>query len=210
MNVAKQNNFHTKRTMDEINKGLSGKGQRLQYLIETIPNWETYITDKQLEVAKLYVTCLNASDVDYKLDLRIGTTQQRLFGSSTSKGALGTLEEKEKLLKESGYFDRQQRLQDKKPRLRKKRLTDNTKMQIKELFVLISEVEDYNKYLTGSQTKRLQSFLELKSITKCARIFEVEEVTFKQSLLGRSGKGGIVGRLREAKLNTHVNSWDEI
>ncbi len=70
--------------------------QRLLYLIGKINNWENYLTVKQLEVARIYISTKNTHAIDTQLKLTNGTTYHRLFGSSKSQkvqgGALRKLE----------------------------------------------------------------------------------------------------------------------
>ena len=202
------------RVLKEIYSNVPDSGLRLLHLIEKIPNWETYLTDKQLEAAERYIKCLNACEVDYQLNLNTGTAQQRLFGSSTSKGALGKLEEVIKRLEKQGFFEKQQKIikkqkENQKP-TRQPVLSEKLKEGVKELFKLVIENPDYEKYLTDSQKERMYQFLRLKSIKSCAKYFNVTETTFKQSLLGRSGSGGILGRLKNAVSKETVDSWDDI
>jgi hypothetical protein len=205
----------TSKVLGEINKGVSDSGLRLLRLIEIIPNWETYLTDKQLEAAEEYIKCLNACEVDYKLNLNIGTAQQRLFGNSTSKGALGKLEETVSRLEKQGYFEKQKALQQKaeantnkvkKPAV----ISDKTKDEIRELLKLIVEMPDYEQHLTEGQKERAFQFLRLKSIKQCAKYFDVTETTFKQSLLGKNGQGGVLGKLRSISKSQTIDNWDDI
>lgn len=205
----------TLKVLGEINKGVSDSGLRLLRLIEIIPNWETYLTDKQLEAAEEYIKCLNACEVDYKLNLHIGTTQQRLFGNSTSKGALGRLEEIVNRLEKQGYFEKQKALQQKaeinankvkKPTV----ISDKTKDEIRELLKLIVEMPDYEQHLTDSQKERTFQFLRLKSIKQCAKYFDVTETTFKQSLLGKNEQGGVLGKLKSISKSQTIDNWDDI
>lgn len=206
---------YTSKVLGEINKGMSDSGLRLLRLIEIIPNWETYLTDKQLEAAEEYIKCLNACEVDYKLNLNIGTAQQRLFGNSTSKGALGKLEETVSKLEKQGYFEKQKALQQKaeantnkvkKPAV----ISDKTKDEIRELLKLIVEMPDYEQHLTEGQKERAFQFLRLKSIKQCAKYFDVTETTFKQSLLGKNGQGGVLGKLRSISKSQTIDNWDDI
>jgi hypothetical protein len=206
----------TSKVLAEINKGVSDTGLRLLRLIEIIPNWETYLTTKQLEAAEEYIKCLNACEVDYKLNLNIGTTQQRLFGNSTSKGALGRLEEIIQKLEKQGYFEKQKAAQAKQEEQENKKanlkptISDKTKQEIRELLKLIIDMPDYEQYLTASQKERVFQFLRLKSIKQCAKYFNVTEMTFKQSLLGKGGQGGVLGRLKKITEEQTVDSWDNI
>jgi hypothetical protein len=210
--MQKSIDYYNSKVLNEINKGLTDSGLRLLKLIEIIPNWETYLTPKQLEATECYIKCLNASEVDYRLNFSSGTAQQRLFGSSTSKGALGKLEEIVKRLEQQGYFERQS-IRNQKPNvkpIKKSVLSDKTKLKIKELIKIIAEMPDYENYLTDSQKERIYQFLRLRSIKACAKYFNVTEITFKQSLLGKDDKSGILGRLKTAYDNKTVNSWEEL
>lgn len=205
--------YYNSKTLKEIHKGLSDSSMRLLKLVEIIPNWETYLTPKQLEVMQKYITCLNASEVDYQLNFNIGTTQQRLFGSSTSKGAFGRLEEVVKRLEKQGYFEKQETILKKenqgKP-VKPSKISDKTKAEIKELIKLIVDMPDYEIYLTESQKERMYQFLRLRSIKSCAKYFDVTETTFKQSLLGKDENSGILGRLKKAAKSKMINNWDDI
>jgi hypothetical protein len=204
-------NKYNNKVLNDIYKDLPDNGLRLMKLIELIPNWETYLTDKQLEVANQYIKCLNASEVDFALNLNIGTTQQRLFGGSKSQGALGRLEMVVDKLQKQGYFDK---LASKKEEQNKKvkvsKLSQDTKDKVRELLRLIADMPDYENYLTESQKVRVYQFFRLRSFTACAKYFNITEVTLKQSLLGRNNSSGVLGRLREAYDKKTVNSWDEI
>jgi hypothetical protein len=200
---------YTSKVLQEIHKGISDSGLKLLQLTQMIPNWETYLTPKQLEVIQCYIKCLNASEVDYQLKLNSGTTQQRLFGSSTSKGALGRLEEIVKIFEKQGYFEKQKKV-IKNQSQRKQIISDKTKEGIRELLKIINDMPEYEQYLTESQKTKLFEFLRLKSIKVCAKHFGIEETTFRQSLLGRNKNDGILGKLRKAYYDKTVNNWDEI
>lgn len=188
---------NTQNVLKEIYKGVPDSGLKLLELIEKVPNWETYLTPKQREVATLYIKCLNACEVDYQLKLNYGTTHQRLFGSSTSKGAIGRLEEISKLLKEKPL--REQSTKETKKSVVSKKMKEN----IMELVQLLSDISDYEKYLTELQKERLYIFLQLKSIRACAEHFCISEQAFNQTLFGNNG---ILKKLKDLR----VNNWNEI
>jgi hypothetical protein len=50
-------------------------------LTEKIPNWETYLTDRQVEIVKLYLNFRNVSDVTRKLGWRGNGVYNVLFGN---------------------------------------------------------------------------------------------------------------------------------
>lgn len=205
--VQKYNN----KVLDDIYKDLPDNGLRLIKLIELIPNWETYLTDKQLEVANQYIKRLNASEVDFALNLNVGTTQQRLFGGSKSQGALGKLESVVDKLQKQGYFDKINSKKESQPKKAKvSKLSQETKDKVRELLRLIADMPDYENYLTESQKARVYQFLRLRSFVSCAKYFNVTETTFKQSLLGRNNNSGVLGRLREAYNSKTVSNWDDI
>lgn len=54
-------------------------------LTEKIPNWETYLTDQQIEIVKLYLNLRNVSDVTRKLGWKGNGVYNVLFGNY-SKG----------------------------------------------------------------------------------------------------------------------------
>ena len=205
---------YAKKVLIEVNKNVSDSGLRLLHLIEIIPNWETYLTIKQLEATKKYIKCLSSSQVDYELNLTTGVAHHRLFGNSKSKGALGKLEDVYKILDAQGYFERIQTITKKEEKkrnvIKKNVITDKTKNQLKELFTIISELDNYDQYLTNSQSEKLQKFLELKSIKSCSEYYGITETTFRQTLFGRGANTGILGKLKTAYENITVNKWEEI
>lgn len=186
----------------------SYKQKRFMFLIGQIPNWELYLTDKQLECAKSYISNLDTYMVDDKLQLRQGTSYTRLFGSKTSKGAIGKLEDVYIKLDNMGYFNKKENL--KKSNNNKPILSDKTLNKVKELFKLITEIEDYGQYLTTSQNKKLYQFLQKRSFKECAKHFEITEITFKQAILGKDNHSGIFGKLKNIYELNHVNNWDDI
>lgn len=97
------------------NKMIGDHGITFQKLTQIIPNWETYLTDVQLESAKLYLQHMDCVSVDNNLGLRVGTSQNRLFDMYDKKGyrcALRRLEDVFKRLKEEGYYDRLKKQQE--------------------------------------------------------------------------------------------------
>lgn len=198
----------------QLNKSATDSGLRLLKLISVIPNWETYLTAKQLEVARKYVKCMSAYEVDHQLKLSYGTTQQRLFGNNkTSKGALGRLEEVAKLLEETGYFEKLRKRQEQLKQQQKQKVStvsDEVLAKTRELIKLAVEMPDYEKHLTKSQAEKLFQFLRLRSFKAVANHFDITESTLRQSLLGRTGQDGALGKLKKAYEQRTVNSWDEI
>ena len=205
---------YTRKILIELNKNITDSGLRLLHLVEIIPNWETYLTPKQLDATKKYIKCLNSSEVDYELGLSSGVAYNRLFGNSKSKGALGKLEEIYNLLSSQGYFNRIKTINNKEENknkiIKKNVITDKTKNQLKELYTIISELNDYDQYLTPSQSEKLQKFLELKSIKTCAQYYGITDTAFRQTLFGKNSNSGILGRLKAAYNNTTVNDWKDI
>lgn len=185
--------------------------KRLLFLIGKVPNWEVHLTDKQLECVKLYISTLDASMVDDKLNLGRGTSHSRLFGSKTSKGALGKLEEAYKKLEKYGYFDKKEEKNNQK-HTSKSIMSEKTLNKVKELFKIVTELENYNQYLNKYQKEKLYQFLTMRSFKECAKYFDIKENTFKQNLLGRNDDDNscILGKLRKIYNEQRVNSWDEI
>jgi len=66
-------------------------------LTEEITNWETYLTDIQLEVTKLFLSCRNTRQIDLQRKKVGGTAWHILFGEKRQGcdqkygGALGNL-----------------------------------------------------------------------------------------------------------------------
>lgn len=185
--------------------------KRFIFLIGQIPNWEVYLTDKQLECAKLYISNLDNCMVDDKLNLRQGTSYNRLFGSGKSKGAIGKLDEVYTKLEKLGYFKKKEQPNNtKKKNSNKAILSDKTLEKVRDLFKMVTEIEDYGQYLTDSQNEKLYRFLQLRSFKECAKYFDIAETTFKQSILGKDDESGIFGRLKKIYEENHISNWDDI
>jgi hypothetical protein len=86
-----------------IKKNINVKDEAIKFLklTQTIPNWKSYLTEKQLEVVDYYLQVLNTSEVDSRFNLTEGTTYHRLFGtpSTNHRGAYGKLLEVSKNIK---------------------------------------------------------------------------------------------------------------
>jgi DNA-binding phage protein len=192
----------------QLNKNVTDYGLRFIKLIGLIPNWETYLTPKQREAAQRYIKCMNAYDVDYHLKLSSGTTHQRLFGSKTSKGALGRLEEVYRMLENNGYYEEQKKKQEVQTQTKKKRkMSKKSLMAYKELIKLIVEMPDYEKFLTKIQAERVFHFLRLRNVSGVARECKVTRETIQKSLIG---EGGALEKLKEASKSRTVDTWEEI
>lgn len=74
--------------------------EELLNLINTIPNWETYLTDKQLQITKIYVGCRNTTNVDIHLGLTNGLAYHTLFGSIKNKTQVGGVLKKLQIVKQ--------------------------------------------------------------------------------------------------------------
>ena len=159
----------------QLNKNVTDYGLRFIKLTTLIPNWETYLTPKQREVALRYIKCMNAYEVDYQLNLNSGTTHQRLFGNKTSKGAIGRLEEVYKMLESNGYFEEKEKQKEavNQTKKNKVRLTEKSLQNIKELFKdcpeLVTKVDNnfYEKNLTKEEKKKLKA--ESKNMYKATQ-----------------------------------------
>lgn len=202
----------TSQVKSTLNKNLPDNGLRFLKYTEAIPNWETYLTSKQLESAKKYIALLNTHEVDYQLHLNPGSTQQRLFGSNSSKGAIGRLEEVYKALEDKGYYEKIKKKQEaaqkaqttKKPKVK---LHSKTMLAVKELISLVVDNPDYEKLLTQSETEKIYHFLRLRNFQSTARFCGITQEALKRSLIG---KDGVLDKLRKEASKKTVSSWDEI
>lgn len=183
--------------------------KRFMFLVGKIPNWEIHLTDKQLECCKSYICNLDTCMVDDKLDLKRGTCFRRIFGNGKNKGALGRLEEAYTKLDKIGYF-KEKEIKKKSNTNNKALLSNRTLEKVKELFKMITEIQDYDKYLTESQNEKIYYFLKTRSFKECAKYFNVNESTFKQSILGRDDNSGIYGKLKKIHNEMYINDWDSI
>jgi hypothetical protein len=92
------------------NGKISEKGLMLMKLIRIIPNWETYLTEKQLEAVKEYRYAMSIVDVSDRLKIHVSSADSRLFGDPNpekkEKGALGRLMEAYMLLKKTNAIQK--------------------------------------------------------------------------------------------------------
>ena len=63
--------------------------EELMALIQKIPNWQTYLTDKQLQVVQLYVSNPNTCAIDTQLKLANGVSWHTLFGTVKDNKSTG-------------------------------------------------------------------------------------------------------------------------
>jgi len=193
---------------NQLNKNVTDYGLRFIKLTGLIPNWETYLTPKQREAALRYLRTMNAYDVDYQLKLSNGTTHQRLFGSKTSKGAIGRLEEVYKMLENNGHYAEQNKRKEvAKSDKKKVKLTPKTLMKVKELFSLINENPEYEKHLTKPQVQKVNELIKTRSFVKGAKACGITTLSYQQALIG---DGGALERLQKLKESRTISSWDEV
>lgn len=197
----------TSQVKRDLNKNLSDNSLRFLKLTELIPNWETYLTTKQLESAKKYISLLNAYEVDYQLKLTSGTTHQRLFGNKSSKGALGRLEEIHSALQEKGYYEKVKKKSETPKKSNPVRLSPKTMESVRELITLIVDNPDYERYLTKSQYEKVYHFIRLRNFQSTAKFCGITQEALKRALIG---SGGALEKLRKVSNEKTVSSWDEI
>lgn len=89
--------------------------KKLLMLVQLVPNWETYLTEKQHEAVKLYMGFRDFAQCDEKLGLSKGGTYSRIFGDKyqSARGGVGRLEAAYTKLKDSGHFGKGNGLDDK-------------------------------------------------------------------------------------------------
>lgn len=190
----------------QLNKSATDQGVRFIRLTTIIPNWKTLLTPKQREAAIKYLSAMNAYEVDHQLKLNPGTTHQRLFGSRSSKGAIGRLEEAYKQLEADGYF-----VQKEKRKVESKqskfKLTPKALEQMRELFKLIQQNPDYQNLLTKQQITKVELLLEHRSLQKGAKACGITVDSYQQALIGSKG---VLEKLKTERDKRTVNSWSEI
>ena len=202
--------FFSNKVKNQLNRTVTDQGMRFMKLTSLIPNWATYLTSKQREAAIKYLSTMNAYEVDYQLKLTNGTTHQRLFGSKSSKGAIGRLEEVYKMLESNGHFAQQEKRQKEATESKRKqkiKLTEKTLSQIQELFKLIHENPDYEQYLTKPQIKKVNELLNNRSLTKGAKACGVTVAAYQRSLIGDKS---VLEKLKSIRDSKTINSWEEI
>lgn len=64
---------------------------KLKSLVDKIVLWETYLSEKQVNIVKMFLSSKNASMVDDYLKLPKGTSWHILFGEQGENGVLGKL-----------------------------------------------------------------------------------------------------------------------
>lgn len=204
----KAREYLSSKVTNRLNKNVTDYASRFIKLTKLIPNWETYLTAKQREAAKKYLKCFNAYDVDYQLRLTPGTTHQRLFGSTTSKGALGRLEATYKLLEQDGFFEEQKKKQEIVTRENKKvRVTQTTLDKVRELLKLVFELHNYKQYLTPAQAHKVEVFIINRDFNRAALACGITVKSYQQALIG---DGGVLDILKKEQDKRTIKSWDEV
>ena len=178
--------------------------KRFLFLVGKIPKWELYLTDKQLECANTYICTFSCQKVDEKLNLQQGTCSNRLFGSSKNVGAIYKLEEVYKKLNDTGYFKKIENVSN------KSNISNDTLNKVKELFKIVTELENYSEYLTDSQNERLYQFLKLRSFKECAKYFNITEDLLRQSILGKDNNDCVLTTLKKVYDENHISDWNDI
>lgn len=164
------------------------------FLLGKIPNWEIYLTDKQLECAKIFITTLNVAKTDDILKLTPGSSYKRLFGCKTSKGAIGSLQNVYTKLETSGYY-----------KSTISTINDDLLSDIKLLFKIITELDDYTVYLSDSENELVYNFLKFRSLKECAKIYNTSIFEIKKKL-----SDNILNKLKTNYESNHVSNWDDI
>lgn len=195
----------------DMNKGATDNGLRFLELIHKVPNWETYLTPKQLEVARKYINCMNANEVDHQLKLNYGTTQQRLFGSGkSSKGAIGRLVDAHNKLESIGYYERLEKKKEAaKVTVPQNPVSEEVMNKVKELISLIISMPDFDSHLEKDEAAKVTQFMAFRSFASAGRYFGLNEVRFANILLDEN-PGGILYKLRRTAQSTMVNNWEDI
>lgn len=195
----------------DMNRNATDNGLRFLDLIHKVPNWETYLTPKQLEVARKYINCMNANEVDHQLRLNSGTTQQRLFGSGkTSKGAIGRLSDVRKKLEASGFYERQEKKNEAKAvQTQRTPVSEEIMVKVKELISLIISMPDFEKHLEKDEAAKITQFMAFRNFAAAGRQFGMNEAKFANTLLDET-PGGILDKMRRLAQSSMVSTWDDI
>lgn len=200
--------YFSNKVKNQLNKNATDYGLKFIKFTTAIPNWETYLTPKQREAAVIYLKTMNAYEVDHRLKLNNGTTHQRLFGSKSSKGAIGRLKEVYDMLDKSGYFTDQEKQKEAVQLENKKfKLTEDTLSKVHELFELIQSFPKYESYLSKKQYAAVTEFVRTRSFNVGAATVKVSVDAFQKILIG---KKGALETLKAAKEANTINSWDEV
>lgn len=90
-----------------LDKNFQNTIKKLMDLVQNVPNWETYLTDKQAEAVKLYMANRDLNICDQKLGLTKGGTYTRIFGDRFNQhyGAIGRLQKVYMGLESNGHFE---------------------------------------------------------------------------------------------------------
>lgn len=92
------------------NERVSEKGRYLMKLTQVVPNWETYLTEIQLNSTRHYLESMSIVETARKMKVVESTCYVNLFGENNnhnkSLGALGRLLKAYTTLKETGYYER--------------------------------------------------------------------------------------------------------
>lgn len=66
----------------EFNDSFCKDEEKLIELTEKLPNWQSYLTEKQLKILQLYISYRNTSAIDNQLKLTNGVSYHTLFGNN--------------------------------------------------------------------------------------------------------------------------------
>lgn len=90
-----------------LDKNFQTTIKKLMDLVQVVPNWETYLTDKQAEAVNLYMKNRDLNICDHKLGLTKGGTYTRIFGDKFNQhqGAIGRLQKAYMGLQSSGHYE---------------------------------------------------------------------------------------------------------
>ena len=82
------------------------EGQLLS-LIEKVENWESYLTDRQLQITKSFINHRSPASVDVQLSLKPSTAYKILFGPMNHSIVQGVTAKLQKI------YDKQQKMKNK-------------------------------------------------------------------------------------------------
>lgn len=171
-----------------INPQFGKKMRRLFELIETVEDWEQYVTEETAEIVKYVYDVQSMKVAESGLSMKAPTIRAHLLR------AMDRISEKNTTFKHGGKSELAQ-----------------------ELFALMDEVPNWEEYVTEYEAMLAKTFREVKNFYKLSEIFGLDKFVtgddgkekkisgggnIAGTLYGTTQKVGVIGKIKEARLQS--------
>jgi hypothetical protein len=131
-------------------------------LVDVIPNWKHYLTNKQIEAIQVILSFPTYELAAKKLNITVSSLKSRLYGKNKELGALKRLIRASSFLQEDIFV----------------------LSRMKLLFNIMINDTDFMSKLSDEQIQYSKQLLRLKSISKMATHFKVNQKEVIDKLIG--------------------------